>query len=463
MSNLPTVVSEVRADLSRMDGEFRMALPPHIPVDKFRRVALTSIQSNPDLMRADRRSLFSACVKCAQDGLLPDGREAALVVFGNAVSYMPMVSGILKRVRNSGELASITSQIVYRNDTFRYWVDADGEHIQHEPLMFGERGDIVGVYALAKTKDGAVYIETMTKAQVEKVRSVSRTKNKGPWVDWWEEMARKTAIRRLSKRLPMSTDFVDQILSRDDDAPQEPAPPRPTREQFKALPAGNEGAGANSPADPGGHAPVTDVISEHAQAPAAQADEDGFAVYDAFGELASQHPTIEDATKAFRTLYEQEPEASRATLCEANPDLAIGAIGPAPSRTPAVDPATVDGNSTKGDDPSAPETTGSGGGGYSKWLSGLDAPLKGRRWAIVRPSEQKTRYFSPQEWVDVMDLLLTDIENDPHEVWTQNLTVNTELVRTATTEAFQLSLRNLADTAKKAIDETAVAMGGPGV
>lgn len=137
--------------------------------------------------------------------------------------------------------------------------------------------------------------------------------------------------------------------------------------------------------------------------------------------------------------------------------------GSSSARSPAVDPNYTAADVTKGDDPSDHGGTGSGGGVHSKWLSGLDAPLKGRRWAIVRPSEQKTRYFSPQEWVEVMDLLLTDTENDPHDVWAENLTVNTELVRTATTEGFQLALRNLADAAKKAIDATAVAMGGPGV
>lgn len=233
--NLPAAINDVRDQLSKMDGEFRMALPPHISADKFKRVAMTAIQGNPDLLSANRRSLFQACVRSAQDGLLPDGREAALVIFKGSVQYMPMVAGILKRVRNSGELSSITSQIVYRNDSFRYWVDGDGEHIQHEPLLFGDRGEIVGVYAIAKTKDGAVYVEPMTKAQVEKVRKVSRAANNGPWVSWWEEMARKTAIRRLSKRLPTSTD-VETILQREDDAMAaiacEPIPKRPQLSDF---------------------------------------------------------------------------------------------------------------------------------------------------------------------------------------------------------------------------------------
>jgi recombination protein RecT len=209
-------VEECRRGILNMQGEFEKALPPQISVDKFIRVVMTAIQGNADLLNSDRKSLFSACVRAAQDGLLPDGREAALVMFKGCAAYMPMVSGILKKVRNSGELASITSQVVHKADKFRYWVDIEGEHIEHEPVLFGESGELIGVYALAKTKDGAVYIEVMSKQQIEQVRNVSRAKDGGPWKTWYNEMARKTAIRRLSKRLPMSTD-LESVIRADDE------------------------------------------------------------------------------------------------------------------------------------------------------------------------------------------------------------------------------------------------------
>lgn len=216
MSTKITVLDEVRHTLTKMEPQFKAALPPHVPAERFVRVAMTAVQKNPDLLNADRQSLYGACMMSAQDGLIPDGREAALVLFSGKVQYMPMVAGILKKVRNSGELATITPQVVHKNDKFRFWVDSEGEHIEHEPLLFGDRGEVLGVYALAKTNSGNIYVEVMTVAQVERVRSVSRAKNAGPWKDWWDEMAKKTAIRRLSKRLPMSTD-LDDLLRRDDD------------------------------------------------------------------------------------------------------------------------------------------------------------------------------------------------------------------------------------------------------
>lgn len=209
-------ITEVRTTMTAMESQFKLALPPHIPADRFIRVVMTAIQTNPDLLTLERQSLFGACMKAAQDGLLPDGKEAALVPFKGKVQYMPMVTGILKKVRNSGDLSTITSQIVRAADKFRYWVDADGEHIEHEPLMFGDRGKPIGVYALAKTKDGSSYIEIMTADQVQDVRDVSQAKS-GPWNGPFEgEMWRKTAIRRLSKRLPMSTD-MEQVIQRDDE------------------------------------------------------------------------------------------------------------------------------------------------------------------------------------------------------------------------------------------------------
>jgi recombination protein RecT len=198
-----------------MEPEFKAALPPHIPVEKFKRVALTAIQNTPALVNADRRSLFGAFVRLAQDGLLPDGREAAIVMFGNKAQAMPMIAGILKKIRQSGEVAKVSAQVVYSNDKFvvKYGFDEDVEHIP--PALNEPRGEPIGAYATAVLKDGSQLLEVMSLEQIEAVRKVSRAAN-GPWVSWFGEMARKTVMRRLSKRLPMSTDLEDEVFSRDE-------------------------------------------------------------------------------------------------------------------------------------------------------------------------------------------------------------------------------------------------------
>lgn len=213
-SNNPIAV--IRQHLAVMAPEFKAALPPHISEEKFRRVAVTAVQNTPALANADRRSLFGAFVKLAQDGLLPDGREAAIVMFGDKAQAMPMIGGILKRIRQSGEVAKVSAQVVHENDHFlvKYGFDEDVEH--NPPKLNEPRGKPIGAYATAVLKDGSRLLEVMSLEDIEKVRGVSRAKNNGPWVAWWGEMARKTVMRRLSKRLPMSTDLEEQIFARDE-------------------------------------------------------------------------------------------------------------------------------------------------------------------------------------------------------------------------------------------------------
>lgn len=217
-------IDAFRADLSRMQPEFSKALPPHVSSDKFTRVIMTAVQQNPAILNCDKRSLFGACMRSAQAGLLPDGREAALVSYrtknGELAQFMPMIAGILKMARNSGEISTLAAELVYAHDKFTYRVVNGKPDMLHEPVTFGDRGEILGAYACAVLKDGSTMIEVMSRADIEQVRAASRAKDSGPWVSWWGEMAKKTVLRRLSKRLPSSTDRedrLDQAIRSDDD------------------------------------------------------------------------------------------------------------------------------------------------------------------------------------------------------------------------------------------------------
>lgn len=213
-----TPLQELRQTMEapEMRAQIKMALPAHIPVDKFIRVVTTAVSNEPKLLAANRLSLYNACMKAAADGLVPDGKEAALVTYGEEVSYQPMVGGILKKVRNSGELSSISAFIVHEGEKFELWVDNTGEHFKHEPTVFGKKGGAIGVYAQAQTKDGGLYFEVMSKEQVMAIREKARTKQiwDGPF---GHEKWKVACIRRLSKRLPMSTDLEQTIHQIDDE------------------------------------------------------------------------------------------------------------------------------------------------------------------------------------------------------------------------------------------------------
>jgi recombination protein RecT len=220
------VINEVRGAIEKMAPQFKAALPAHVSVERFIRVTLTAVQTNPNLLNADRRTLFAAATKAAQMGLLPDGREGAIVTFKDQAQWMPMVAGIMKLVRNSGEISTWSVQAVYENDNFDFCL-GDEEHITHKPSL-SNRGKLIAVYSIVSMKDGEKSREVMSVEDVNAIRARSRSGNSGPWQTDFAEMAKKTVVRRHSKRLPLSTD-IDGVIKEDDElfmpepAPQEAA------------------------------------------------------------------------------------------------------------------------------------------------------------------------------------------------------------------------------------------------
>lgn len=228
--------------LIRRTPEFMSALPKTITAEKFKRVVMTAVQSDPKLLRVamghaeSRASFWSSCMKAAADGLFPDGRLGAIVTYTTNIApkgkqaiwremaqWMPMISGIYQRIHNTGKIKEIRAVLVYKNDMFDL-VRGDEEKIVHKPnlddALFGvdEPGAVRIVYGIANKLDGGVEREIMTVRQIEKVRERSKAKHGGPWFDHWGEMAKKTVIRRLAKRLPFSSDDMEFLFAEELDA-----------------------------------------------------------------------------------------------------------------------------------------------------------------------------------------------------------------------------------------------------
>ena len=213
--------------LEQRSSQFQAALPAHIPVERFKRVILTAIQQNAKLVTADRVALFNSAMRAAQDGLLPDGREGALVIFNtkikvngqdkwiDSVQWMPMIAGLRKKVRNSGQIATWDVKAVFQKDEFLY-EEGFEPILKHKPYLDGPGGELRAVYSVCKMKSGEISLDVMAKWEVDRIRSMSKAKDKGPWVDHYVEMAKKTVARRHSKTLPMNTD-LDDLIRRDDD------------------------------------------------------------------------------------------------------------------------------------------------------------------------------------------------------------------------------------------------------
>lgn len=228
--NMPVPVG-LKQEIAALEPQVKAALPEHITPAKFMRVVMTALVRNPELGAIEcRKTLLTAAVQAAQDGLLPDGREGAFVIFNTNVAkrgepkrfepkvqWMPMVAGIRKKIYNSGEVLSLTSQVVFDGDEFKHWTDDAGEHLLHKPNYDAEnRGKPKLAYAIARLKGDATVIEVMSAKQIGFVQQSSKSADFGPWQDWPEEMWRKTVVKRIAKSLPMDTD-IQRALDRDNE------------------------------------------------------------------------------------------------------------------------------------------------------------------------------------------------------------------------------------------------------
>lgn len=207
-------VATVKVALEKMRPQLEAALPRHLTADRFMRTVLTAVQNNPKLLECSRTSLFAAIITGAQLGLEADGilGQGFLVPFKKIVQFIPGYRGLITLARNSGEVTAIQAQPVYERDFFEYQFGLN-ERLDHIPAR-GDRGEITFFYAYAKFRDGGYYWDVMSREQVNAIRENSSgyiaakryAKNgviNSPWATHYDEMGRKTAVRRIAKYLPM--------------------------------------------------------------------------------------------------------------------------------------------------------------------------------------------------------------------------------------------------------------------
>ncbi len=146
-------------------------------------------------------------------GIEPDGRRAHLIPYGNQCTLILDWKGLAELAMRSGIIAKLHADIVCENDVFEYNL---GEVVQHKIDFKAPRGDMYAAYAMAVTKDGPVFVAVLNKEEIDGIRRRSKSGNSGPWQTDYNEMAKKTAFRRLAKWLPLSAEFRDAV-DKDDD------------------------------------------------------------------------------------------------------------------------------------------------------------------------------------------------------------------------------------------------------
>lgn len=212
MANQKTVMGL----LEQMKGEIARCLPSHLTPDRMARIAMTELRKTPKLQECDPMSFIAAIMQASQLGLEPGIMGSCyLIPFFNSklgkyeCTFMPGYRGFLDLARRSGQIKSLVARAVYENDVFEYEYGLQ-ESVTHKPAM-DERGELRAVYAVALLKDGGHQFEVMSKREIEAVRQKSQGKNAGPWTEYYDEMARKTVVRKLFKWLPCSVEMQKAV------------------------------------------------------------------------------------------------------------------------------------------------------------------------------------------------------------------------------------------------------------
>jgi len=229
-------------DLIQSDStkaQLALVLPKYLTPDRMARVACSTVMRVPKLGQCEPASLLQAIMLCAQAGLEPDGRYAHLIPYGREVQVIFDYKGLVHLARKNG-VQNIASEVVCERDTFEWWRNGEGLQFEHRVDWRQPRGDVQAAYCI--WRDGDQFDgEVMTRTEIEGIQQRSAARNSGPWKTDWNEMAKKTVIRRASKRWPLASEMALAIQNEDGPtvnvaaAPQRPnflaAPPEPEPEE----------------------------------------------------------------------------------------------------------------------------------------------------------------------------------------------------------------------------------------
>ncbi len=213
------------AVIEKMEPEIAKALGNAVPSARFVRIAKTAINGNPEIANLERTSVLAAIMQAAQDGLVIDNKEAAIVPFKGKAQYIPMVAGLVKKMRQHSNFGTLSYGIVYQREIdegrFEY-VAGDDEYLKHSPIVFGkDKGAAVGAYAVLTTKTGEKFRAVLDREAIEK--RLAKGANSQAKREWQTEFWIKTVLKHLYKIAPNSGDeggVLDGVF-RDDDEPQD--------------------------------------------------------------------------------------------------------------------------------------------------------------------------------------------------------------------------------------------------
>nr|DAK46091.1 MAG TPA: RecT protein [Caudoviricetes sp.] len=198
--------------IQAMEPQIRKALPSVITPERFTRMVLTALSSTPKLQTCTPQSFLGGMMQAAQLGVEPNTPlgQAYLIPYGNVCQFQLGYKGLIDLAYRSGEVSSIQAHEVHENDKFEYELGLEPK-LRHVPAKT-DRGPVVWYYAVLKLKNGGVGFEVMSREDVEKfAMKKSKAYRNGPWQTDFDEMAKKTVLKKVLKYAPLRTDFVKAV------------------------------------------------------------------------------------------------------------------------------------------------------------------------------------------------------------------------------------------------------------
>ena len=206
------LIQSLTNDLNTSLDYVKEALPKDFNAQRFLQNTIAVVKSNPSLTQYNKKDLLTASLRAAYLGLDFMNGEAWIVPYGNSVQFQLGYKGACKFVKKYSirPIADLYAKVVRKGDKIEYGVKDNGEpYLEWKPVPFNADA-ILGVFAVAEFKDGKMLFEVMTTNEVNAIRNKSKCGTKGPWVDHWEEMAKKTVLKRLCKNIETDFDNTEQ-------------------------------------------------------------------------------------------------------------------------------------------------------------------------------------------------------------------------------------------------------------
>lgn len=208
--------------MERHKRDFEMVIPSHLKPERVMRLAISACRRNPELLTCDLQTVVGGLLEASSLGLEVNSpmRHASLIPFRNNKSRKKEAQliieyrGLVELMLRHPKVISVFGNVVYSRDVFTVQYGTN-EKLEHIELEEADRGEIRGFYAYCRMTEDAYRFVYLSKAKVDGIRDkysagYKNAKSAGaptPWVDNYEEMGIKTAIRRLERFVPKSPEL----------------------------------------------------------------------------------------------------------------------------------------------------------------------------------------------------------------------------------------------------------------